>query len=103
MIYLASLVVMLITAFWSVNPFTNHLEHNWTLENFRQVFTATYLRIIWRTILLAAAVTVTDAILACPVRIFHGASRITPRSEPAVHGGLFPLWASYLAASTRGS
>ncbi len=34
-IYLASLVVMLVTAFWSVNPFTNTLVHTWTLSNFR--------------------------------------------------------------------
>src|SRR5690348_12901317 len=48
-IYLASLVAMLVTAFWSVNPFTNNLEHHLTLANFRQIFTATYLHIIWRT------------------------------------------------------
>ena len=39
-IYLASLVVMLVTAFWTVNPFTNVLEHTWTLANFHQLFTS---------------------------------------------------------------
>ena len=38
-IYLASLLVMLVTAFWSVNPFTNSLVHSWTLANFQQIFT----------------------------------------------------------------
>jgi putative spermidine/putrescine transport system permease protein len=96
-IYLASLAVMLITAFWSVNPFTNHLEHNWTLANFRQVFTATYLRIIWRTMVLAAGVTVTDAILAVPFAYFM--ARIASRRvrDLLFMAVLFPLWASYLA------
>ena len=43
-IYLASLVVMLLTAFWTVNPFTNTLEHTWSTANFSQLFTSTYLR-----------------------------------------------------------
>ena len=65
-IYLASLVVMLVTAFWTVNPFTNTLVHSWTLANFQQLFTSTYLTIIGRTIGMAALVTVTDAVLAFP-------------------------------------
>src|SRR6266851_1629322 len=55
-IYLASLAVMLVTALWSVNPFTNALEHTWTLANFRQLLSGTYLTIIGRTIGMAAIV-----------------------------------------------
>src|ERR1700752_5053679 len=69
-IYLASLVVMLITALWSVDPFTNNLHHQLTLANFRQIFTPTYEHIIWRTVVLAALVTITDAILAVPFAYF---------------------------------
>src|SRR6266480_3454263 len=65
-VYLASLVVMLVTAFWTVNPFTNSLEHTWSLVNFQQIFTGTYLTIIARTVVMAAVVTVTDAIIALP-------------------------------------
>ena len=61
-IYLASLVVMLVTAFWTVNPFTNTLVYSWTLANFQQLFTSTYLTIIGRTVGMAALVTVTDAV-----------------------------------------
>src|SRR5258707_1802518 len=63
-IYLASLVVMLVTAFWTVNPFTNTLEHTWTLANVRELFTSTYLTIIGRTVAMAAIVPVTDAVLS---------------------------------------
>src|SRR5499425_2651222 len=65
-IYLASLAVMLVTAFWTVNPFTNALVHSWSLSNFQQIFTGTYLAVIARTVVMAALVTVTDAILALP-------------------------------------
>ena len=39
-IYLASLVVMLVTAFWTVNPFTNNLQHQLSLTNFAALFDA---------------------------------------------------------------
>jgi putative spermidine/putrescine transport system permease protein len=96
-IYLASLVAMLVTAFWTVNPFTNHLEHHLTLDNFRQVFTSTYLHIIWRTIVLATLVTVTDAVIAFPFA-FYMARIATRRVRNLLFMAvLLPLWASYLA------
>jgi putative spermidine/putrescine transport system permease protein len=96
-IYLASLGAMLITALWSVDPFTNNLHHQLTLQNFRDIMSATYLRIIWRTVVLAALVTITDAVLAFPFAYFM--ARVATRR---VRGLLFmavllPLWASYLA------
>ena len=96
-IYLASLAVMLVTAFWSVNPFTNTLVHSWTLANFQQIFTGTYLTVIGRTVLMAAAVTVTDAILALPFAYFM-ARVAAPRTRHLLFiAVLLPLWASYLA------
>jgi putative spermidine/putrescine transport system permease protein len=96
-VYLASLVIMLITAFWSVNPFTNVLVHSWNLANFRALFTATYLRIIGRTVGMAALVTVTDAIVAFPFA-YYMARVATPRRRNLLFTAvLLPLWASYLA------
>ncbi len=96
-IYLASLAVMLVTAFWSVNPITNTLVHTWTLANFRQLLTGTYLTIIGRTVAMAAMVTVTDAVLAVPFAYFM-ARAATRRSRQALFTAvLLPLWASYLA------
>jgi putative spermidine/putrescine transport system permease protein len=96
-IYLASLVALLVTAFWSVNPFTNQLEHHLTLANFRHLLTATYLHIIWRTVVMAALVTLTDAVLALPFAYYMARvarHRIRSLLFMAV---LIPLWASYLA------
>ena len=36
LVYIASLVVLLVTAFWSVNPFTTNIDKIWTLSNFQQ-------------------------------------------------------------------
>jgi putative spermidine/putrescine transport system permease protein len=96
-IYLASLVVMLVTAFWTVNSFTNNLQHQLSLSNFGDLFVAPIPAIIGRTILLAALVTLTDAILALPFAYFM--ARVASRR---MRGALFvavllPLWASYLA------
>jgi putative spermidine/putrescine transport system permease protein len=96
-IYLASLVVMLITAFWTVNTFTNTLVHSWSLTNFQQLFTGTYLTIIGRTVGMAAVVTVTDALLALPFAYYM--ARIASRRgrQLLFTAVLLPLWASYIA------
>ena len=96
-IYLASLVLMLITAFWTVNPLTNVIEHTWSTANFKQLFTSTYTSIILRTVLMAALVTVTDAIVALPFA-YYMARVASPRARRALFTAvLLPLWASYLA------
>jgi putative spermidine/putrescine transport system permease protein len=96
-IYLASLVVMLITAFWSVNPFTNNLEHHVTLANFRQLLTSTYLHIIWRTVVMAVLVTLTDAVLAFPFAFYMARVASSRARNLLFMAVLMPLWASYLA------
>ena len=96
--YLAALAVLLVSAFWTINGFTLKLEHTWTLVNFHSIIhSSTYRAIAIRTIWMAAAVTVTDALIAFPFAYFM--ARIAP---PRVRTLLFvlvllPLWASYLA------
>jgi putative spermidine/putrescine transport system permease protein len=97
-IYLASLLLLLVTAFWRINDFTTHIEQAWNLDNFHTIlFDPTYRLIIGRTVVLAAAVTVTDAAIAFPFAYFMArvASRRTQRLLFAAV--LLPLWASYLA------
>jgi putative spermidine/putrescine transport system permease protein len=96
-IYIASLVLMLITAFWTVNPLTNVLQHSWNLSNFQQLFTGTYLSIIGRTVGMAAVVTITDAVVALPFA-YYMARVASPRARRRLFTAvLLPLWASYLA------
>src|ERR1035437_2531492 len=96
-IYVASLVLMLVTAFWTVNPFTNVLEHSWTLANFNQLFTSTYTTIIARTIEMAAIVTVTDAVIALPFAYYMARVASARGRRLLFTAVLLPLWASYLA------
>src|SRR5207302_7616973 len=42
--YLAALVVLLITAFWQINPFTTNIERVWSLNNFTTIFTSSAYR-----------------------------------------------------------
>src|SRR5690348_8807044 len=37
LIYVASLAVLLVTAFWTTNPFTTNVEQTWTLSNFATI------------------------------------------------------------------
>jgi putative spermidine/putrescine transport system permease protein len=96
-IYLLALVVLFISAFWRTDEFTGALVRDWNLDNFRRIFEdPTYRTIALRTIGMAAAVTVTDALLALPFAYF--AARLAPRR---VQAALFvivliPLWTSYL-------
>jgi putative spermidine/putrescine transport system permease protein len=97
LIYLAALVLLFISALWRVDPFTGKLVHHWTLENFEQlVKVPAYRTIALRTIGIAAAVTVTDAVLAVPFAFF--AARLAPQRLRAVLfvAVLIPLWSSYL-------
>jgi putative spermidine/putrescine transport system permease protein len=96
-IYLSSLVLMLITSFWSVNDFTSQIDHQLTGSNFAQISAGAYPSIILRTVLLAALVTLTDALVALPFA-YVMARVATQRSQRLLLGAvLLPLWASYLA------
>jgi len=97
-IYLASLVVLLVTAFWETNSFTGNLERIWNLQNFVQILTTrAYLQIIGRTVAMAAGVTVVDAVIAFPFA-YYMARVASSRTRTVLYVAiLLPLWASYLA------
>src|SRR5919204_2867814 len=77
-VYLGSLAALFVSAFWQVDSFTGKVLHVWTKANFLSLWhDHTYWRIAARTIWMAAAVTVTDAVLAFPLAYFM--ARIAPR------------------------
>jgi putative spermidine/putrescine transport system permease protein len=97
LVYLASLVALFVSAFWTVNPFTTEIEHIWNLDNFRTIWeSGAYRTIALRTIGIAAAVTLTDAVLAFPLAYFM--ARIASGRTRAFLfvAVLLPLWSSYL-------
>jgi putative spermidine/putrescine transport system permease protein len=98
-IYLVALGTLLIYGFWQYDDFTSSVNHAWTLDNFRMIFTAqddTLRTIALRTIKIAALVTIIDAVIAFPLayymtRIASGATR-----RLLLLAILMPLFSSYL-------
>jgi putative spermidine/putrescine transport system permease protein len=97
-VYVGSLGALFISAFWQVDAFTTKIVHDWTLENFSDLIhsNGTYLRIAGRTIGIAAAVTVLDAILAFPLAYYLARVAKSRTRTFLLVAILLPLWSSYL-------
>ena len=92
--YLIPLGLLLIHAFWSVDYLT--VNRTFTLDNIRTVFgNSLYPTVLLRTFLIAAAVTLTDIVLAFPIA-FYIAKRANRHRELLLMLVVFPLWSSYL-------
>ena len=96
-VYIVSLFLLLITAFWFVDPFTSLVRPGFTLENFISIFTfQAYLATSLRTLLIALAVTALCILFAVPLGIYMAKiARPWVRNLLAVAITL-PLWAGYL-------
>jgi putative spermidine/putrescine transport system permease protein len=97
-VYVAALVALFVSSLWTVDPFTSETIHHWTFDNFRELWHgAVYRNVALRTVTIAAAVTVTDALIAFPFAYFM--ARVASRRTRALLFVLvlLPLWASYLA------
>jgi putative spermidine/putrescine transport system permease protein len=96
-VYIVSLFLLLITAFWVVNPFTSRVSPGFTLENFVSLVTVpAYLSTSLRTLGMALAVTGLSVIFAVPLGIY-----MAKLASPMVRNLLvvaitLPLWAGYL-------
>ena len=96
-VYIVALVLLLVTAFWSVDSFTGQISQTWTLDNIVTVLTGSlYQTVTLRTLGVALAVTLIDVLLALPIAFFM-AKVASPRMQRIlVIAVLTPLWASYL-------
>jgi len=96
-LYLGSLAVLLVAAFWSVDPISGELVKGFTFDNYKELWnTDVYRTVAFRTIGIASAVTVTDALLAFPIA-FYMAKIASPRARGfLVVAVLMPLWSFYL-------
>ena len=96
--YLGSLFILLLSAFWEKDAFTGQVEpFVWSLDAFESlVSNPVYTTIALRTIGIAVAVTVTDALLAFPIA-YYLARVASPRMRGILLVAiLMPLWAAYL-------
>ena len=91
--YLGSLAVLLIASFWSLGELSGEVEQTFTLDNFKTIVDdSVYRTVTLRTVGIAAAVTVTDALLALPLA-FYMAKVAKPSAKGLlVVAVLVPLW-----------
>jgi putative spermidine/putrescine transport system permease protein len=96
-IYIASLVVLLATAFWQQDVLSGQIVHTFTTDNLKTLRTDPVIReVTRRTVQMAVLVTLTDIALAFPLAYYM--ARIASRHMRALLfvGVLMPLWSSYL-------
>ncbi|MFF5626261.1 ABC transporter permease [Microbacterium sp. LWH10-1.2] len=96
-VYIFSLVMLLVTAFWVTDPFTSKVKPGFTLGNFEQLIAnPAYLSTSLRTLGIALAVTAVCILISIPLGIF-----MAKVASPWLRGVLaasitLPLWAGYL-------
>jgi putative spermidine/putrescine transport system permease protein len=96
-VYLGTLTLLFLSAFWRLDPFTSLVQRQWGLQNFRTLLHDSVYRVIAvRTVGIAAAVTIADIALAFPLAYY--AAWVARRREKAVLlvAVVLPLWSSYL-------
>jgi putative spermidine/putrescine transport system permease protein len=95
--YLGSIAALLVSSLWSVDSFTGNVVHEYTTGNLHAVFTESlYRTVAVRTILIALAVTVIDAVIAFPMAFYMSVVAGPRLRRFLVVAVLTPLWASYL-------
>src|SRR4051812_15008635 len=96
-VYLGSLALLLVTAFWTFDGVTGRVVQHWTLDNFGQLIGQPAFRTVAiRTLTFAIAVTIADMLIAFPIAYFM--AQVAGRRSRSVLFMLclLPLWASYL-------
>jgi putative spermidine/putrescine transport system permease protein len=96
-VYLGSLGILLLSSLWRLDVFTGEIVPDWGFTNFQTIAEGdVYRTIVLRTVGVAAAVTVTDIVLAFPLA-YYAARMASPRMRNALLiAVVLPLWANYL-------
>jgi putative spermidine/putrescine transport system permease protein len=95
-VYLGSLFSLLINSFYYLEDFTGLVVREFTLRTYGQLFEPAHLEIFSRTAIMAATVTIFDALLAFPLA-YYIAKFASPRLKTwLIIAVTIPLWSSYL-------
>ncbi|HVO43742.1 MAG TPA: ABC transporter permease [Aggregatilineales bacterium] len=95
-LYIGPLAVMAVQSLYSTDPFSGLMVKELSLQTYSDLFTRSNMEIVGRTVLMAAAVTIADAILAFPLSYYM--ARFAPKRLKGLMYllVLLPLWSSYL-------
>jgi putative spermidine/putrescine transport system permease protein len=95
-VYMGSLSALLIQSFYSLDHFTGRVVREFTLDTYRQLFTPANFDVILRTVTMAAAVTISSAVLAIPVAFAMARAPSAAVKTLLYVLVLMPLWSSYV-------
>lgn len=96
-VYIVSLFLLLITAFWVINPFTSRVSPGFTLDNFISIIAVpAYLSTSLRTLGMALAVTAIAVVFAVPLGIYMAKIASPVMRNVLAVAITLPLWAGYL-------
>jgi putative spermidine/putrescine transport system permease protein len=96
-VYLGSLFALLANSFFALDEFSGVVDRSTlTLQNFRDLFDPANLDVVWRTVLMATAVTLACTVIAFPVAYTMARYARGPRKAMLYIAVMLPLWSSYL-------
>ncbi|HLO34870.1 MAG TPA: ABC transporter permease [Candidatus Deferrimicrobium sp.] len=96
-VYLGSLALLLVTAFWTFDGVTGKVVQHWTLDNFGQLISQPAFRTVaLRTLVFATVVTAADMLIAFPIAYYMAQVAGSRTRSILFMLCLLPLWASYL-------
>lgn len=96
-IYLGSLFALLANSFFALDEFSGVVDRSTlTLQNFRDLFDPANLDVVWRTVLMAAVVTLACTVIAFPIAYTMARYARGPRKALLYIAVMLPLWSSYL-------
>ncbi|SDN97832.1 ABC transporter permease [Vreelandella arcis] len=95
-VYVGSLLALLVQSFYSIDEFSGRIVREFTFKTYLELLRPSNLDIVLRTVLMAATVTVTSAIIAFPIAYY--AARYARGWVKALFfiAVMLPLWSSYL-------
>jgi putative spermidine/putrescine transport system permease protein len=96
-VYLGSLAILLMSAFWYLDPSTSAVVQEFSLKNF-QLLTSQeiYRTVAFRTLFVAVVVTLIDIAIAFPIAYYLARIASSRMRSLLFVLVLVPLWASYL-------
>ena len=96
-LYLGSLALLFISAFWTIEPFSGDIVTQPSLDNFETILSQpVYRTITLRTVGIAGLVTATDILLAFPIAYFMARVASARTRGILIVSILLPLWSGYL-------
>lgn len=95
-VYIGSLFALLLQSFFSIDEFSGRINYEFTLKTYGELLRPQNLDVIFRTVMMASAVTFASALIAFPIA--YMAARYVRGYWKALFylGIMLPLWASYL-------